>query len=413
MGYNGTLYGTTAGLHGAVFSSPPGGGRVTVLHKFSLQDGSHPTSVMQASDHKLYGTTTNGGDRGFGVVFRIDPGSKAFDVMSSFRIGKFLAGAVPVATLVEGKDAQGNSDGFLYGTTKGGGLEGRGTIFKIKRDGDSLGLHVLHDFSLYATGRYAIGPVIQHSDGSFYGVTSQGGLRDAGVFYKLSEADLDEQPTHAGSFAPLARNPMQRKEQLAVPKDKMVDVQVHAYGSQPPGRFTPIPHKDDDGIAIKVGCRNPHFVQFIYREQILNGQHVAGPVQVGSGSYALTTDPINHKIWHSDSNGKPDAFYDQGTGAGWSRYTSRETTWLTMFDQPSYTGFEDPLATQQADPNVYSATFKTFAICNGDVVREVHWVMEASKGVRHYTGVQILPADNTALTWINAQLVADGFRAIP
>ena len=413
VGDNGTLYGTTAFGYGAVFSAPLGGGRVTVLHKFNLSDGSHPTSLMQASDHRLYGTTSGGGDRGVGVVYRLDPASKAFDVMSSFRIGKFLAGAVPFATLVEGKDAQGNSDGFLYGTTKGGGAEGRGTVFKIKRDGDSLDLHVLHDFSLYATGRYAIGPVLQHSDGSFYGVTSQGGLRDAGVFYRLSDVDLPEQTTHAGSFAPLARNAMQQKEQRAVPLDKLVSVRVHAYGTQPPGLMTPVPHKTDDGVSIVVGCRNPHFVQFIYREEIVNGQHVSRTVTSGSGSYPLTTDPAKQKFWHSDSNGKPDAFYDQGTGAGWSRYTSRETTWLTMFDQPNYTHFEDALSVQQADPTTYRATFKTYAICNGDVVREVQWVMEVSKGVRSYKNVKILLADNSALPWINTQLKSDGFRPVP
>ena len=412
VGANGSLYGTTAFGYGAVFQAPLGGGKVTVLHKFKLSDGSHPTNLMQASDGKLYGTTSGGGDRGVGVVYRLDPSSKSFDVMSSFRIGKFLAGAVPIATLVEGKDVRGHSDGYLYGTTKGGGAEGRGTIFKIRRDGDSLDLHVLHDFSLYATGRYAIGPVLPHSDGSYYGVTSQGGLRDAGVFYRLSEVDLDEQPTHAGSFAALAMNDFQHKEMLAVPKDKMVAVQVHAYGTQPPGMRVPVPHKTDDGIAITVDCRNPHFVQFIYREIIQKGKAVADTVESESGKYALTTDPTK-PVWHSDSNGKPDAFYDQGKGAGWSRYTSGANTWLTMFDQPSFAHFEDPLAVRQADPNIYRATFKTFAMCNGELVREVHWTMEVSKGVRSYKDVKILPADNSALQWINAQLAADGFRPVP
>jgi uncharacterized repeat protein (TIGR03803 family) len=415
VGDGGTmLYGTTASGNGAVFKATLAG-KLTLLHQFNLEDGSRPTNLMQASDNKLYGTTMSGGDRGFGVIYRVDPVSGSFDRMSSFRIGKFLAGAVPVAGLTEGKDARGRSDGYLYGTTKSGGAESRGTIYKIRRDGDSLDLHVLHDFSLYATGRYALGPVLPHSDGSLYGFTSQGGLRDAGVFFRLSEQDLPEQPTHAGSFAPARRNPAQVKDQLAVPKgDKLVDVQVHAIGTQPPKSRVPLPHFTDDGIAIRVGCRNPHFVQFIYREHILNGQPVAGfwePTS-GTGKYALTTDPKN-PVWHSDGNNKPDAFYEQGKGAGWYRYTSRETTWLTMFDQPNYPGFDQPLTVQQADPTIYRAGFRTFAICNGDVVREIRWTSEAVKGVRSYLNVKILKADNSHLSWINSQLVSDGYRAIP
>ena len=412
VGDGGTmLYGTTSCGNGEVFQATLGG-KVTVLHQFDLAHGSRPTNLMQASDGKLYGTTMAGGDRGFGVIYRVDPKGGGFDVMSSFRIGKFLAGAVPIATLVEGKDPRGRSDGYLYGTTKGGGAEGRGTIYKIRRDGDSLDLHVLHDFSLYATGRYAIGPVLQHSDGNFYGFTSQGGLRDSGVFFRLSEVDLPEQPTHEGSFAPRRRDAAQVKEQRAVPRDKLVDVQVHSIGTQPPASRVPVPNKTDDGVAIKVGCRNPHFVQFIYREEIQNGQHLSRTVTSGSGTYALTTDPRN-PVWHSDANGKPDPFYDQGAGAGWTRYTSRETTWLTMFDQPNYGNFDQPLSVQQADPTTYRASFKTFAICNCDVVREIRWTMEVVKGVRSYKDVKILLADNSALKWINGQLAADGFRAIP
>ena len=414
VGDGGTmLYGTTASDSGALFKATLAG-KVTVLHRFDLENGYRPSNLMQASDGMLYGTTLNGGDRGIGVIYRLDPRSGTFQAMSSFRIGKFLAGAVPVSALVEGKDARNHSDGYLYGTTKFGGAEGRGTIYKIRRDGDSLDLHVLHDFSLYATGRYALGPVLPHSDGSLYGFTSQGGPRDAGVFFRLSEQDLPEQRNHAGSFAPARRNPAQLKDQRAVPKDKMVDVQVHSIGTQPPWRFTPLPHLDDDGIAIRVGCRNPHFVQFIYREHILNGKHLAGfwePTS-GTGKYALTIDPKT-PVWHSDGNGKPDPFYDQGRGAGWYRYTSRETTWLTMFDQPNYPGFDQPLAVQQADPTTYRATFKTFAICNCGVVREIQWTSEAVRGIRSYSNVKILKADNSALKWINPQLVSDGFRSIP
>jgi hypothetical protein len=73
----------------------------------------------------------------------------------------------------------------------------------------------------------------------------------------------------------------------------------------------------------------------------------------------------------------------------------------------------DSLPVQQQDPHVYRATFRTFALCNCNIVREIRWTMEAHKGVRTYKDVKIWKADNSALDWINPQLVADGFRRLP
>ncbi len=412
VGTGGTLYGTTAGGYGSVFSATTSG-KVTVLHQFDITQGAKPTNIMQASDGVLYGTTINGGDLGGGVIWQMNPGGGGFRVMSSFRAGTFLAGLNPVGALVEGQDARGHPDGYLYGTTKFGGRGGRGIVYKIRRGGDSLDLHVLHDFSLYATGRTAVTPPFLHSDGNLYGFTYQGGLRDAGVFYRISEQDLPELKTHEvnlGKFNPLSR------DQLAVPKDSLITVMTHLPVYQATDSLgKPLTTATDDGIGIKVACRNPHFVQFIYRENVRpDGTRVPGTYSPSSGTYQLTTDP-NNPVWHSDGVGKPDAFFDHGRGAGRNTYTSGAITQLTIWDQPNFAGPYFPASEQKGDSTSHRwrANFRTFALCNCGLVREVRWTVEMYQGKKSYTNVKIWPADNSALSWINPQLVGDGFRRVP
>jgi hypothetical protein len=70
----------------------------------------------------------------------------------------------------------------------------------------------------------------------------------------------------------------------------------------------------------------------------------------------------------------------------------------------------------QADPatsQVWRVTAREFALCNCQVVREIWWTLEKVAGKQDYTRIRVLPADNSALTWINQQLEKDGFDAVP
>jgi uncharacterized repeat protein (TIGR03803 family) len=81
---NGNLYGTTAygGTHcisggtsgcGTIFGITPTGS-FTVLHSFDSTDGYDPqTSLLQASDGTLYGTTISGGSFSWGTIFSYVP----------------------------------------------------------------------------------------------------------------------------------------------------------------------------------------------------------------------------------------------------------------------------------------------------------------------------------------------------
>ena len=174
---NGSLYGTTnsGGMYnfGTIFKITPAG-TLTTIYNFNLADGAGPVAgLVQATNGYLYGTTIIGGINGadgHGTIFRITPAG-ALTTMHRFRSSD---GAGPTAGLVQA------TDGSLYGTTPAGGSNNYGTIFKITTNGTFTSLH-----SFDATGTYPQAGLVQDTNGSFYGATSGGGTGD-GTLFELS-----------------------------------------------------------------------------------------------------------------------------------------------------------------------------------------------------------------------------------
>lgn len=97
---------------------------LTVLHNFTGgSDGQNPdTDLIRDPQGNLYSATLDGGDHGYGSVFKVTPtGTKT--VLYSF--GGGADGAFPNWDLL--RDLMGN----LYGTTYWGGSSGYGTVFKV------------------------------------------------------------------------------------------------------------------------------------------------------------------------------------------------------------------------------------------------------------------------------------------
>ena len=111
-----------------VFELSPSG-KERVLHRFRVNykvqhDGVLPdTAVVRDAQGNLYGTTEEGGPIGAGVVYEITANGKE-KILHSFCSGDCLDGAYPNGLIM---DAEGN----LYGTAFGGGVNRKGTIFKI------------------------------------------------------------------------------------------------------------------------------------------------------------------------------------------------------------------------------------------------------------------------------------------
>jgi uncharacterized repeat protein (TIGR03803 family) len=174
----GNLYGTTsyggAGATGAgaVFKFAPDG-TLTLLYSFAGgQDGDVPESrlIMDAAGN-LYGTTTYGGTKGAGVVFKVDSNGKETVLYSFCAQMNCSDGSFPYAGLV--RDRAGN----LYGTTGYGGQtncddgSGCGTVFKLAPDGSE---EVIHMFTGGSDGNFPRGDLIEHDSG-LYGMAGAGG----------------------------------------------------------------------------------------------------------------------------------------------------------------------------------------------------------------------------------------------
>src|SRR5207245_451954 len=83
----------------------------------------------------------------------------------------------PVAPLIQG------SDGNFYGTTSQGGPANAGTVFQLTPAGTFT---VLYAFTGGADGGYPYAGLIQGADGNFYGTTYHGGASGAGTVFRLT-----------------------------------------------------------------------------------------------------------------------------------------------------------------------------------------------------------------------------------
>ncbi len=146
-----------------------------------------PNGVVFGNDGALYGTSRAGGSNDSGTIFRVLPGAEGYSVLHEF--GKALGptnGTRPLVSLIEGRD------GRLYGTTErlepdlNKGLGG-GTIFRINKDGSNY--RVLHEFrpenGYFFDGLRPNGRLLQASDGLLYGMAESGGIYDRGTIFRL------------------------------------------------------------------------------------------------------------------------------------------------------------------------------------------------------------------------------------
>lgn len=177
----------------------------TTLHAFATTTGARPIgSLLLAPDGNLWGTTTEGGANGAGVVFRIATDGSGYTVAHAFAAatdGLNADGREPRGPLTVG------SDGRLYGGTTNGGPGSTGTLYSI--DPSTLSFRTEFVFEERSTtnpsiagGRPQFG-ISDAGDGFYYGGTTVGGANDSGTLFRLrlATATDDAELTTLHSFA--------------------------------------------------------------------------------------------------------------------------------------------------------------------------------------------------------------------
>jgi uncharacterized repeat protein (TIGR03803 family) len=185
QGSDGNLYGVaqTQGANGfgTIFKMTTAG-VVTVLHSFDAVDGENPYyPLIQASDGNFYGVANGGTGDGAGVIFKITP-SGTYTVLHNFVMA--TEGGNPSSSLVQA------TDGKLYGVTPSWGPLNGGTIYSITTSGT---FSVLYSFdgTDVTNGYEPSSPLKQNTNGKLYGETYYGGtatvcnIFGCGVIYSL------------------------------------------------------------------------------------------------------------------------------------------------------------------------------------------------------------------------------------
>lgn len=180
---NGNLYGVAqfggANNDGVIFEYDPTASKITKKFDFSnkqdITGNSPQSSLIQATDGKLYGMTYSGALADVGGVFQFDPQTTNFTRQFDFHTSEI--GNMAVASLIYANDK------MLYGITETGGIKNKGTIFQYD---PALEIYTKKfEFLGATTGEIPVGGLVQASDGKIYGTTSLGGTYNKGVLFQF------------------------------------------------------------------------------------------------------------------------------------------------------------------------------------------------------------------------------------
>jgi uncharacterized repeat protein (TIGR03803 family) len=171
-GADGNLYGTTNG-NSKVYKYDMATGKVTKIYTATTHGFSFFASPLQTTEGSLY-VTANLGALGVGSVIKLSPSGK---YLNSYSFTGGTGGAYPIGPVIQA------TDGNIYGTTWIGGTYNLGTIYKVT----PVGIQTVYSFGTVSNDATFIDAgLTQGSDGNLYGVSTLGGVYGAGALFQLT-----------------------------------------------------------------------------------------------------------------------------------------------------------------------------------------------------------------------------------
>jgi uncharacterized repeat protein (TIGR03803 family) len=152
---------------------------LTYLAQFNGTNGTNPYgSLVQATDGNFYGATRSG-TFPYDGIFRVTPSGQISSVYTFCSLPKCADGEYTTAPIL-------GSDGNLYGVSSGGSnYTWSGALYRLTLEGQLTTLYTFCPQANCVGGEIPNG-IIQGSDGNFYGTTSEGGTHDAGTIFQVS-----------------------------------------------------------------------------------------------------------------------------------------------------------------------------------------------------------------------------------
>jgi uncharacterized repeat protein (TIGR03803 family) len=187
QGQDGNYYGISVGeyngQYGAFFKVTAAGAFTTVAD-FNFTNGDLPNLPTQGTDGNFYGTTELGGSLSQGVIYKITAAG-VITTLHNFA-GYPTDGALPVGQLVQA------NDGSFYGVTYKGGVHNQGSVFKVSATGNYVLLYSFNYSNPTLDGAFPLAGLALGSAGDLYGTTQQGGKNlNGGTIFQITTAGVE------------------------------------------------------------------------------------------------------------------------------------------------------------------------------------------------------------------------------
>lgn len=157
----------------------------TVLYRFTGgSDGATPQLGALAFDEagNLYGTTYGGGANGVGVVFKLTRSGNSWTESVLWSFTGHLDGAFPISGVIF------DNAGNLYGTTSDAGGDGYGVVYELSPSGSGWTQKTLYSFTDGDGGGSPYGGVIMDAQGNLWGTTCGCIAGGGGEAYELTSS---------------------------------------------------------------------------------------------------------------------------------------------------------------------------------------------------------------------------------